>query len=92
MTAGKSGGNGQQPRPFPMKLGRRILVATGMQNKWPQGWATDGKKNMYAPSAFLGTDPDKVYEYATRVQYEAPDGAQVDKTYKVGLVQLVALK
>eukprot|EP00879_Flechtneria_rotunda_P023655 GHRR01025030.1.p1 GENE.GHRR01025030.1~~GHRR01025030.1.p1 ORF type:complete len:112 (+),score=28.17 GHRR01025030.1:283-618(+) len=63
---------------------RRVLLALSMQEGWAKsGWASDWGKNIYAPTAFLGTQLDEAREFTVRTQFTAPDGSNVDKTWKV---------
>jgi len=63
---------------------RRVLLALSTQEGWGNvGWASDWGKNIYAPTAFLGDQNSDPKTFSVRTQFTAPDGAQVDKTWKV---------
>jgi hypothetical protein len=65
---------------------RRVLLALSMQEGWGNvGWASDWGKNIYAPSAFLGAQGSEPKTFNVRTQFTAPDGNEVDKTWKVGV-------
>ena len=72
-------------RGLPRPLVRRVLMALSIQEGWGNvGWASDWGKNIYAPSAFLGDQNSDPRTYSVRTQFTAPDGSNVDKTWKVG--------
>lgn len=63
---------------------RRVLLALALQEGWGNvGWASDWGKNIYAPTAFLGNQSDEPKVFSVRTQFTAPDGSNVDKTWKV---------
>jgi hypothetical protein len=61
-----------------------VLLALSLQEGWGNvGWASDWGKNIYAPTAFLGDANSDPRTFSIRTQFTAPDGSNVDKTWKV---------